>query len=179
MNDRDECMQTAKMQCAGLVSSWTVVRNPVASMKSLVSGPETVKEGGGAVGDSVHSLCGRQSGNQGSVSSVRQTLPITRRHSTILYIPAGNSTNHSHFLSVSLLLDCDCLQKFVYNKSTHPDEPLNQYRGQKVLVVGLGMRPSPAPVSHTTLAAPNHLEVIFGKAWSKSAPSLLFRIHRS
>ena len=107
MNDRDECMQTAKMQCAGPISSWIVVRNPFASMKSLVSGPETVK---GEVGDSVHSLCGRQSGNQGSVSSVRQTLPITRRHSTILYIPAGNSTNHSHFLSVSLLLDCDCLQ---------------------------------------------------------------------
>ena len=82
----------------------------------------------GEVGDSVHSLCGRQSGNQGSVSSVWQTLTITRRHSTILYIPAGNSTNHSHFLSVSLLLDCDCLQQFVYNKSTHPDEPLNQYR---------------------------------------------------
>ena len=47
MNDRDECMQTAKMQCAGPISSWTVVRNPFASMKSLVSGPETVKGGGG------------------------------------------------------------------------------------------------------------------------------------
>ena len=89
---------------------------------------QALRQWRGEVGDSVHSLCGRQSGNQGSVSSVRQTLPITRRHSTILYIPAGNSTNHSHFLSVSLLLDCDCLQKFVYNKSTHPDEPLNQYR---------------------------------------------------
>ena len=47
MNDRDECMHTAKMQCAGPISSWTVARNPFASMKSLVSGPETVKGGGG------------------------------------------------------------------------------------------------------------------------------------
>ena len=47
MNDRDECMQTVKMQFAGLISSWIVVRNPFASMKSLVSGPETVKGGGG------------------------------------------------------------------------------------------------------------------------------------
>ena len=47
MNDRDERMQTAKMQCAGPISSWIVVRNPFASMKSLVSGPETVKGGGG------------------------------------------------------------------------------------------------------------------------------------
>ena len=47
MNDRDECMHTVKMQFAGLISSWTVVRNPFASMKSLVSGPETVKGAGG------------------------------------------------------------------------------------------------------------------------------------
>ena len=47
MNDRDECMHTVKMQFAGLISSWTVVRNPFASMKSLVLGPETLKGGGG------------------------------------------------------------------------------------------------------------------------------------
>ena len=95
---------------------------------------QALRQWRGEVGDSVHSLCGRQSGNQGSVSSVRQTLPITRRHSTILYIPAGNSTNHSHFLSVSLLLDCDCLQKFVYNKSTHPDESVQRSRRSLLLV---------------------------------------------
>ena len=43
MNDRPECMHTVKMQFA----SWIVVRNPFASMKSLVLGPETVKGGGG------------------------------------------------------------------------------------------------------------------------------------
>ena len=173
MNDRDECMQTAKMQCAGPISSWTVVRNPFASMKSLVSGPETVK--GRWVTQCIPCVAGNQ--------VIRDQCPLSGKLYQLLADTRLFSTFQQATLPITLTFSLCLLYQtaFVYNSlsTTSPLIQINQYRGQKVLVVGLGMRPSPAPVSHTTLAAPNHLEVIFGKAWSKSAPSLLFRIHRS
>lgn len=171
MNDRDECMQTAKMQCAGPISSWTVVRNPFASMKSLVSGPETVK--GRWVTQCIPCVAGNQ--------VIRDQCPLSGKLYQLLADTPLFSTFQQATLPITLTFSLCLLYQtaIVYNSlsTTSPLIQINQYRGQKVLVVGLGMRPSPAPVSHTTLAAPpTHLEVIFGKAWSKSAPSLLFRI---
>ena len=148
MNDRDECMQTAKMQCAGPISSWTVVRNPFASMKSLVSGPETVK--GRWVTQCIPCVAGNQ--------VIRDQCPLSGKLYQLLADTRLFSTFQQATLPITLTFSLCLLYQtaIVYNSlsTTSPLIQINQYRGQKVLVVGLGMRPSPAPVSHTTLAAP-------------------------